>query len=331
VLTPTVTNDRTFDLSQLFSDPDGDSLQFAISSSSSEAVNASINGSLLTLKPGTGNAVAPLTLTAKDGKGGEVDYTFNVRTASLVSEGVVQINTKSGVKDALNYSTSNAFPGQTSFKVYSGTPDSTFTGPNTINGTKISLTVSPLLFWIIGNDGRAVVVKVNSLAQGSPELFFSQYMDSGDGRSVVQLYYTGDGDPSHKATGYQVDVYHWMKKTSTMKVTTKNVFDLYPNVAYIYINTIFYDFFDITNATYYNDELDLYNPNEYNVVALVLKKDGKIVDVLGDPTSHEQFMPAGGTFIRKRGVYTGSQQFSLTGEWNEYPKGTLQFVSSHTP
>ncbi|KGP84655.1 MULTISPECIES: S-layer homology domain-containing protein [unclassified Paenibacillus] len=331
VLTPTVTNDRTFDLSQLFSDPDGDALQFAISSSSSEAVNASINGSLLTLKPGTGNAVAPLTLTAKDGKGGEVDYTFNVRTASLVSGGVVQINTKSGVKDALNYSTSNAFPGQTSFKVYSGTPDSTFTGPNTINGTQIPLTVSPLLFWIIGNDGRALVVQVNSLAQGSPELFFSQYMDAGDGRSVVQLYYTGDGDPSHKATGYQVDVYQWMKKTSTMKVTTKNVFDLYPNVAYIYINTIFYDFFDITNATYYNDELDLYNPNEYNVVALVLKKDGRIVDMLGDPNSHDQFMPAGGTFVRKRGIFTGSQQFSLTGEWNEFPKGTLQYVSSHTP
>ncbi|MDR9743762.1 Ig-like domain-containing protein [Paenibacillus taichungensis] len=331
VLTPTVTNDRTFDLSQLFSDPDGDSLQFAISSSSSEAVNASINGSLLTLKPGTGNAVAPITLTAKDGKGGEAEYSFNVRTASLVNAGVMQINTKSGVQDALTYSTSNLFPGQTSFKLYSGTPDSTFTGPDTINTTQITLTASPLYFWIIGNDGRAVVVQVNSLPQGSPELFFSQYMDAGDGRSVVQLYYTGDGNPSHKATGYQVDVYQWMKKTSTMKVTTKNVFDVVPGMPFIYINYIFYDFFDITSATYYNDELELYNPNEYNVVALVLKKDGRIVDVLGDPSSHDQFMPAGGTFIRKRGIYTGSQQFSLTGEWNEFPKGTLQYVGKHTP
>ncbi|WP_339849103.1 S-layer homology domain-containing protein [Paenibacillus sp. FSL W7-1088] len=331
VLTPNVTNDRTFDLSQLFSDPDGDVLQFAISSISSEAVNASINGSLLTLKPGTGNAVAPLTLTAKDGKGGEAEYSFNVRTASLVNDGVMQINTKSGVQDALTYSTSNLFPGQTSFKLYSGTPDSTFTGPDTINTTQITLTASPLYFWIIGNDGRAVVVQVNSLPQGSPELFFSQYMDAGDGRSVVQLYYTGDGNPSHKATGYQVDVYQWMKKTSTMKVTTKNVFDVVPGMPFIYINYIFYDFFDITSATYYNDELELYNPNEYNVVALVLKKDGRIVDVLGDPSSHDQFMPAGGTFIRKRGIYTGSQQFSLTGEWNEFPKGTLQYVGKHTP
>lgn len=331
VLTPNVTNARTYDLSQLFSDPDGDVLQYTISSSSAEAVDASINGNQLTIKPGTGNTVAPLTITAKDGKGGQVEYSFNVRTASLVNGGVIQINTKSGVQDALTYSTSSLFPGQTSFKVYRGTPDSTFTGPDTMNTNRIPLTVSPLNFWIIGNDGRAVVVQVNSLPQGTPELFFSQYVDAGDGRGVVQLYYTGDGDPSHKATGYQVEVYKWMKKTSTMQVTPYSVFDVNPGIPYIYIDTIFYDFFDITNASYYNDELNLYNPNEYNVVALVLKKDGRIVDVLGDPISHDQFMPAGGTFVRKRGIYTGSQQFSLTGEWNEYPKGTLQFVPYHTP
>lgn len=331
VLTPNVTNERTFDLSQLFSDPDGDALQFTISNSSNEAVNASINGSDLTLRPGTGNAVAPLTITAKDGKGGQVNYTFNVRTASLVNGGVMQINTKSGVKDPLTLTASTRFPGQTSFKVYSGTPDSTFIGPDTINSSQIPLSVSPLLFWIIGDDGRAVVVQVNSKNQGTSELFFSQYADAGDGRSVVQLYYTGDGDPSHKATGYQLEVHQWMKKTSTMKVTTKNVFDVIPGMPFIYINYTFYDYMDITPAWYYNDELELYNPNEYNVVAFVLKKDGRIVDVLGDPTSHDQFMPAGGTFIRKRGIYTGSQQFSLTGEWNEFPKGTLQYVDKHTP
>ncbi|WP_433750868.1 Ig-like domain-containing protein [Paenibacillus amylolyticus] len=331
VLTPNVTNERMYDLSQLFSDPDGDVLQFTISNSSNEAVNASINGNQIILKPGTGNVVAPLTITAKDGKGGQVDYTFNVRTASLVNGGVMQINTKSGVIDPLTFTASNWFPGQTSFKVYSGTPDSTFTGPDPINSSQIPLSVSPLLFWIIGNDGRAVVVQVNSKNQGTSELFFSQYADAGDGRSVVQLYYTGDGDPSHKASGYQLEVHQWMKQTSTMKVTTKNILDVTPGLPYLNINYTFYDFFDITTAQYYNDELELYNPNEYNVVALVLKKDGRIVDVLGDPTSHDQFMPAGGTFIRKRGIYTGSQQFSLTGEWNEFPKGTLQYVGRHTP
>ncbi|MNC59827.1 hypothetical protein D3C75_1096610 [compost metagenome] len=122
-----------------------------------------------------------------------------------------------------------------------------------------------------------------------------------------------------------------MKKTSTKKVTTVNVLDVNPNVPYVFINYTFYDYMDITPGWYYNEELQLYNPNEYNVVALVLKNDGRIVDVLGDPDSHDQFMPSGGTFIRKSGIYTGSQQFSLTGEWNEFPKGTWQYVVTHTP
>lgn len=331
VLTPGVTNDRSFDLSQLFSDSDGDALQYSIKDSSNEAVSASINGNLLNLKPGTGNAIAPLTIIANDGKGGTVEYSFNVRTASLVNDGIVNVNTKLGVKDALTYSMASAFPNQSSFKMYSGTPDSTFTGPDTMNTNQIALSVSPLLYWIIGNDGRAVVLKVNSQPQGLPELFFSQYADAGDGRSIVQLYYTGDGNTSNKATGYQVEVHQWMKKTSTKKVTTVNVLDVNPNVPYVFINYTFYDYMDITPGWYYNEELQLYNPNEYNVVALVLKKDGRIVDVLGDPDSHDQFMPSGGTFIRKSGIYTGSQQFSLTGEWNEFPKGTWQYVVTHTP
>ncbi|MCK6077999.1 S-layer homology domain-containing protein [Paenibacillus silvae] len=331
VLTPGVTNDRSFDLSQLFSDSDGDTLQFTIKDSSNKAVNASINGNLLTLKPGTEDAVAPLTIIANDGKGETAEYSFNVRTASLVNDGIVNVNTKSGVKEALIYSTVSVFPNQSSFKMYSGTPDSTFTGPDTINTNQITLSVSPLLYWIIGDDGRAVVLKVNSLPQGSPELFFSQYADAGDGRSIVQLYYTGDGNASNKATGYQVDVYQWMKQTSTMKVTTNNVLDVTPGMPYIYINYTFYDFFDVTSASYYNDEIQLYNPTEYSIVALVLKKDGRIVDMLGDPTSHDQFLSNGGTIIRKRGIFTGSQQFSVTGEWNEFPKGTLQYVGRHTP
>lgn len=330
VLTPGVTNERSFDLSQLFSDSEGDALQYSIKDSSNEAVNASINGNLLTLKPGTGNAIAPLTIVANDGNGGSVEYSFNVRTASLVNGGIINVNTKSEVKDAINYSTDSAFPNQSSFKIYGGTPDSTFTGPDTLNTNQIALTNSPLLYWIIGNDGRAVVLKVNSQPQGAPELFFSQYTDAGNGRSLVQLYFTDDGT-SNKATGYQVEMHQWMKKTSTMKVTTVDVLDVFPGMPYIFINYTFYDFFDITSASYFNDEIQMFNPTEYNVVAFVLKKDGRIVDVLGDPTSHDQLLSNGGTIVRKSGVFTGSEQFSLTGEWNEFPKGTLQYVGRHTP
>lgn len=329
VLTPGVTNDRQFDLDQLFSDADGDALHYTIGSSSAEAVDATIQGNRLLLKPGTGNQVAPLTIIAKDGKGGEGSYTFNVRTASLVNGSVLQVTTKNGVIDPLLLPTTDWFPGQTSFTMYQGTLDSTFIGPNTVNSTQISLDVSPLLTWIVGNDGRAVIVQVTPQAQGSPEAFFSQYADAGDGRSVVQLYYKGNGT-SAEATGYQIEVYRWMKKTSKLEVSTQSILKVIPSMPYIFINTIFYDFFDITAASYYNDDLPLYNPDEYSVIALVLKKDGNIVDVLGDPSSHDPFMPEGGTIIRKRGIYTGSKQFSLPGEWNRYPKGTLQFITNHT-
>ncbi|WP_338541734.1 S-layer homology domain-containing protein [Paenibacillus tundrae] len=334
VLTPNVTNERTFDLGQLFSDPDGDSLQFKISNSSNEAVDANINGSMLTLKPGTGNTVAPLTVTADDGKGGKVDYTFNVRTATLVNSGVIQVSTKSGIRDPLTFAASNWFPGQSSFQLYSGTAYSTFTGPDIITSSQIPLTVSPLLFWIIGNDGRAVVVQVNSTTQGTPELFFSQYVDAGAEKVVVQVHYTGGGDPSLKASGYQLEVHQWMNQTSTKSIVTKNLFDINANVPGVYVNETYYDFMDETHFGYVNDFLYLYNPinpNEYNVVALVLKKDGRVVDVLGDPDSHDRFMPAGGTIVRKGGIYTGSQQFSLTGEWNEFPKGTIQYIGYHNP
>ncbi|OXM87612.1 RTX toxin [Paenibacillus rigui] len=161
-------------------------------------------------------------------------------------------------------------------------------------------------------------------------MFFSEYLDGGDGRIAVELYYKGDGDPNHKAVGYQIEVYQWMTKTNTMKVTSKTLFDSWPEVPYIFIDSIFYDVFDITNISYYNDELDLYNPTEYNTVALVLKKDGQIIDVLGDPSSHDSFMPTGGTIVRKQGIYTGSKAFTGQGEWVTYPKGTFQYLGSHS-
>lgn len=99
----------------------------------------------------------------------------------------------------------------------------------------------------------------------------------------------------------------------------------------MFIDSTFGDAFDLMNISYYNDELSLYNPKTYNITALVLKKNGKIVDVLGDPTSTQQFLSTGGTIVRKSGIYTGSQQYSLEGEWNQYSKGTYQYFGSHIP
>lgn len=69
VLTPGVTQQRDYDLQQLFSDEDGDVLQFTVSSSDPTLVSASINGSILTVASGTGSGLAAITITATDGRG----------------------------------------------------------------------------------------------------------------------------------------------------------------------------------------------------------------------------------------------------------------------
>ncbi|MGP0579287.1 RTX toxin [Paenibacillus peoriae] len=116
-----------------------------------------------------------------------------------------------------------------------------------------------------------------------------------------------------------------------MKVTAQPINPLYPAMPYIIIDTIFYDFMDITNVAYFNQEGHFYNPNEFNTVAYVLKYHETVVDVLGKPHSQDQLFPQGGTFVRKQGISCGSPIFNQQGEWIAYPKGTYQYVGRHTP
>ncbi|KAF6583593.1 hypothetical protein H6F38_36160, partial [Paenibacillus sp. EKM208P] len=70
VLTAGVTNARSYDLSQLFSDADGDALTFTSTVESTGMVNAEVNGSTLTLTPGNQAGSTKVTITANDGHGG---------------------------------------------------------------------------------------------------------------------------------------------------------------------------------------------------------------------------------------------------------------------
>jgi hypothetical protein len=336
ILTSGVTNPRTYDLTQLFSDDDGDTLQYTATAADSNFVGVSVNGNQLTLLPGIKAGSTTVTVTADDGKGGVTPYTFTVRTAPLVTNGRITVHTKQGVKDPLVYDLSSLFPGQTDFKLYTGTADSTFTGPNSLSGTTLPLIVSPLYTWVVGSDGKAAVIQVIADPQGASALYLSQYLDGGDGRIALQLYYDGDGNPADNATGYELDVYKWNKKTNQMMIEPNPIDLANPNTPYIVIDSIFYDFMDIANGQftsgfkYYNFDTMLYDPTNYNVVAYVLKKNGQIVDVLGDPNSHNQFMPNGGTIVRKSGIWSGSQAFSEAGEWNKVPL-TYNLIGQHTP
>lgn len=69
----------TLDMSNYFSDADGDTLSYTVSSSSTGVATASMSGNTLTLN-GVAQGNSTITVTASDGKGGQVSksFTFNV-------------------------------------------------------------------------------------------------------------------------------------------------------------------------------------------------------------------------------------------------------------
>ncbi|MEK3863846.1 S-layer homology domain-containing protein [Paenibacillus sp. FSL H7-0716] len=331
LLTPGITAPRIFDLAQLFQDPDNDMLTYSASIDNVNAGTLSINGNTLTVTPAANSSASGLvTLTATDNKGGSTTSTFTLITAQLVNNGFVPITTKQGVSN-ISFDISKLIPNQSQFKVYTESSTGSLSGPAILNGAIWNGPTSPGTVWIVGSDGKAVVLSISVASQGTSELFFSEYLDGGDGRIAVELYYKGNGNPAGKAEGYTLEVYQFMKATQTKQVYSRPLYPVPVAMPYMFIDSTFGDAFDLMNISYYNDELSLYNPKTYNITALVLKKNGQIVDVLGDPTSTQQFLSTGGTIVRKSGIYTGSQQYSLEGEWNQYPKGSYQYFGSHTP
>ncbi|BAU29584.1 S-layer family protein [Aneurinibacillus soli] len=160
VLTAGVTNVRTYDLTQLFEDPDGDALTFTAVPQKSGIVAASVSGNLLTLTPDSTAGSTKVQITADDGKGGTTTYDFTVRNAPLAPNGLVEIRTKQGVKDSITYDLSSIFPNQTTFQMYQGTPDSTI-GPETLNGKIWTWNGEAWpMVWVIGANGSAVVLHV---------------------------------------------------------------------------------------------------------------------------------------------------------------------------
>ncbi|MNM23307.1 Bacterial Ig-like domain (group 2) [compost metagenome] len=332
VLTSGVTNPRTYDLSQLFEDADGDNLTFTAAVQSADIAGASISGSFLTLTPGTVAGSSLVTITAADGRGGIGTYSFAVRNAPLVPSGKVEIHTKQGVTNPVTYDLSALFPGQTSFTVYSGTPDSTFTGPATLSGKTWTWDGSSMLtYWVIGANGTAAVIQVTADPQGTADLYFSQYMSLDNSRNALELFFNPVGDTSQPVTGYSLEIHQYNVSTHTPKVWNQSIINIYKGMPYIFIDSTFPDYFDITNTVYYNDEMDLFQSSTMVTTGFVLKKNGVTIDVLGDPNGTTQFMPNGGTIIRKSGIRAGSSAFDQTGEWNSYATGTTQYFGQHTP
>lgn len=315
------------DLSTIFADPDNDALQYQATATAQNIVQPTISGNMLSLAP-IGKGVVTITVTANDGKGGTQDVTFTAHAYEFVAGGQVTIRTKSGVMN-VQLDLNKYFPGApaNSLQILNNG-----TG-GTVMGTKLQLipaSVPGSGLWVANQSDQVALIKVDIQQQGQPQLFFSDYVYGTDGRNALQLFFQGDNN-GQKVTGYELEIHRYMTSTQTKAVETKPIMPLFPKMAYIIIDPIFYDFFDITPATYYNEEVHM--SYQGYVTAFVLKKDGQIVDVLGnpDPNNRSPILAQTGTIVRKSGIYTGSQSFSLEGEWDIYPAGYYQNIGRHNP
>ncbi len=96
----------TVDLSNTFSDPDGDNLSLSAESSDENVVLVSISGTTLTItEEGPGSST--VTVTADDGNNGTVDEDFTV-----------VVNAATAISSAVNETLKNIYPNPTTGKLY---------------------------------------------------------------------------------------------------------------------------------------------------------------------------------------------------------------------
>ncbi|MBS4174273.1 Ig-like domain-containing protein [Bacillus sp. FJAT-49736] len=164
-----------------------------------------------------------------------------------------------------------------------------------------------------------------------PSAFFSEYLDGGNGRIAVEVFPGRVGGADGKISGLSIDVYQWNLKTNARQVITQTLFEQYPNMDYVMINSIFYDYMDLTNAAYYNDEMYLDMPGNCVTTGFVLKQNGQVVDILGDPnaTGPKEILPNGGTLERLPRLMHGSSDGFYLSQWTLYPIGTYQYITHY--
>ncbi|MFP4975516.1 S-layer homology domain-containing protein [Paenibacillus sp. CN-4] len=335
VLSPGYTNERSYDLSQLFTDPEGDVMTYTAVSNLPGAAQVNVGGSVLTLSPGTAGhtGAVVVTITATDSKGNQATYDLNVVAVSLVNNGYIPVNTKAGVSN-LTVNLNSYFPNDPTLQQYLATPDQTLTGPTTMYGKVWSNSPMAMDYWVVGADYKAVLIRVSVSQQTNNNAYFSQYIDGGDNNKTFQILNPYYGT-NQKFAGFSLEMVHYNPATNQTSSSTYNILDLPSDLSqgtkYVnYIDRGFYEFFDLIPTAYYNDELILNIPGS-RLTAIILKKDGQIIDVMGDPKGQTELLPNGGTIIRKSSIHSSSLTYNLPGEWNLYPKGTYQYYNQQTP
>lgn len=95
-------------LSEYFSDPDGDELSYSVSSTNEDSVGVSVTGNTLSISPKKiGESI--LTVTSDDGKGGSASQTFvftvenSIPTSSTINDHTMQVTDQPYIVDLKRY------------------------------------------------------------------------------------------------------------------------------------------------------------------------------------------------------------------------------------
>ncbi|WP_226670446.1 tandem-95 repeat protein [Metabacillus litoralis] len=160
-----------------------------------------------------------------------------------------------------------------------------------------------------------------------PSGFISEYLQGPGNNTAVEIFPPVNGD----LTGYELEVHKWNSNLGKKDILNVQLFSMgLANAPFIIVDRAFYEYMDVTSAWYYNDEATLVSPNTV-INALVLKHNGRIVDVLGDPriSGSNPILPNGGTLVRNPGLTHGSYGY-VKNQWQQYPVGTYQYMGKHT-
>jgi hypothetical protein len=333
IVAPGVPGTPKVSLASVFTDPDGDPFSISASPADNRVANGTMNGNELLIEPGGVKGRTTIKVIADDGKE-TTDFNVNVRAVELVPNGLVNITTKKGIEsvtvDLAQYFILNGGENFTVVRNHEQMP---------LLGSKWTIPLDDGAaghYWIISDDHRAVYVTINIEEQSGSNIYFSEYLDAGNGRAALEIYYKETNHSPLSLHGYEIEVYQYLKNRHEVSTHTIPLggYPLYSGRTYHLINHTFYDFFDFMNTQYYNEEGRLTGLG-METIAYVLKKNGQVVDVIGiptkDPSKATPIFTNGGTMVRKKGNQTGSIYYNLTGEWDLYPKDTFQHYGNHTP
>lgn len=182
---------------------------------------------------------------------------------------------------------------------------------------------------------KAFVISIEKPAEtpiGTPELFFSEYIEGSSNNKALELY--NPTEATIDLSAYRIEVH---SNGSLIDDTPSNSLDLTGTLAsgevYVIYNSSAVT--DISTVGDVTSTVTYFNGDDI----IVLKKDGVIIDVIGIPTGTDpgDGWEVGGvanatmdhTLVRKPNVVGPNDTWDPT-EWTVYDNGTHEYLGSHT-